>query len=164
MTFRQYSALYRAGFVVIAVLAIASFSIVLLGYEQWGVKVVIAFVLELAFCYDCAVSNQKDIAMVTIDENGVSCTKADAQKWKYSWDEIASFRRATPYRSPGLGIILYDKEGKPEPYGAIGRDFQLCKTAKEALAKYYLRGPWDRKKVCIPHSQWEETDSAPRNE
>lgn len=74
---------------------------------------------------------------ILIDETGISCYKSNRLEWKCTWDSIAKLKRCTCDRWPGVRLVLYDKKGIPDEYGYRKREFQLCRTAKEALEKYY---------------------------
>lgn len=74
---------------------------------------------------------------ILIDEIGITCYKSNKLEWKCKWDSIAKIKRGTYYRWPGVRVLLYDKNGMPEEYEYCGRNFNLCRTAKEALEKYY---------------------------
>ena len=62
------------------------------------------------------------------------------REWKCTWNSIAKLRKCTCDRWPGVRLVLYDKKGIPDEYGYEdgyrGRNFQLCRTAKETLEKY----------------------------
>ena len=72
---------------------------------------------------------------ILIDETGISCYKSNRLEWKCTWDSIAKLRKCTWDRWPGVRLVLYDKKGIPDEYGYRKREFQLCRTAKEALEK-----------------------------
>ena len=74
---------------------------------------------------------------ILIDETGISCYKSNKLLWKCTWDSIAKLKRGSYYKWPGVAVLLYDKNGIPEEYEYSGRNFHLCRVAKEALEKYY---------------------------
>ena len=83
---------------------------------------------------------------ITINENGISCSRKGTQIWAYAWDDIVALQRGTRYSQPSMDIIV------PSPCRALdscreipgargsGHYFQLSKTAKQALALYYKDG------------------------
>lgn len=73
---------------------------------------------------------------VTINEIGVSCCKAGKIIWQYEWDDIAKLQKSSRYLMPSLEIVIYDAE-KTDSKVLTGHYFQLGKTAKQAVDKYY---------------------------
>ena len=73
---------------------------------------------------------------VTINEIGVSCCKAGKIIWQYEWDDIAKLQKSSRYLMPSLEIVIYDAE-KTDSKVLTGHYFQLGKTAKQAIDKYY---------------------------
>jgi len=109
-----------------------------------------AFFLVVEFC-----TIKKDWSFITIDEYGIACTNKNGVVWKHLWNEISGFKKFTLYRNRGLCVLLYDKDGKPELFGAYDHDFQLCKSAKKALTEFCPKtkrgyGTWDRGRFCVP--------------
>ena len=75
---------------------------------------------------------------ITIDANGISCAQSGKEIWSYDWNSIAMLKKSNRYHLPSVEILLYDKEGQIEPYGATERYFQLSKQAKKALEQHQI--------------------------
>ena len=74
---------------------------------------------------------------ITINETGISCQRAGTQCWSYEWRNIAELRKCTYLRRPAMEVIVYDKDGRLNHYALSDQNFQLGKTAKAALSRYY---------------------------
>ena len=74
---------------------------------------------------------------ISINETGISCQKSGKQLWAYGWDSIAELRRSSRFLLPSIEVIAYNKHGEPEQYALSNQYFQLGRTAREAIKRYY---------------------------
>ena len=151
MTFRKDSLLYYECKIANIVLAILCLAIIPLyssgtvsaqGSEHlllWGISVFSFLVFVVLTWANPKLHNE----FVTIDEVGISCQKAGKQIWAYKWDEILALKKSSRYNWPSMEIvvpspsIIWDTCRDIEHARCSGDYFQLCKTAKQALEKFY---------------------------
>lgn len=82
---------------------------------------------------------------ITIDETGISCKRAKAQSWEYSWDNIAFLKTSSRFLMPSIEVIPYDQFGKPELFSLPNHYFQLSRSAKKAMRQY---PPFQKREKC----------------
>lgn len=74
---------------------------------------------------------------ITINENGISCSRKNKMQWSLKWDEIAQIKRTRVNRNRGFALYIYNKRGDPEySFENGGYVIELSKQAKQAL-KFY---------------------------
>ena len=76
------------------------------------------------------------INIVSIDEAGIKCYRAEELLWFYQWDDIVELLPSSRYNQPSVEIMIYMPPCLPGQAQQTGHYFQLCKEAKIALAKY----------------------------
>ena len=74
---------------------------------------------------------------ITIDETGISCRRSSNLLWSYQWEEIAQLKKGQRFLHPSVEVIVFDKQGNKEPFAGADKYFQLSKSAKTAIKKYY---------------------------
>ena len=74
---------------------------------------------------------------ITINETGISCQKSGKELWAYTWDRVAELKRSSRFLMPSMEVIAYNKYGESEHYAQANHYFQLGKTAREAVRRYY---------------------------
>ena len=131
MTFRQNSLLFYQSeifYIVMGILCLPLFP--MLGA---GLTLLYVFPFVLLMLVNPKLNNQ----FITIDEFGISCHKSEIGLWAYEWDHIAELRRSDRFMLPSIEVITYDGSGQPEQFALHGHYFQLGRTARKAIDKYY---------------------------
>lgn len=131
MKFRKDHLLLRAHLISLIILFILS-----LAFYIWQ-RLVYVFVAAILFAVFAFIEPIRLNEFVVINQTGIYCYKKGEQQWGYKWEEIAELCRFSPYNQPAMTIILYPSEREPGQPQYTGQYFQLCRTAKEALNKYY---------------------------
>lgn len=133
MSFRKNSVLFCQNIILLSVLSLLFF--------------VVGCISSFYILYFCAVSllitalisSKLDREYITIDEWGIACKRGEHLCWSYDWAHIADLRRSSRFRLPSVEVILYVKSGEPELFASAGHYFQLGRSAKTALSKYYRK-------------------------
>lgn len=74
---------------------------------------------------------------ITINENGISCSRKNKLQWSLKWDEIAQIKRTRVNRNRGFALYIYNKRGESEySFENGGYEIELSKQAKQALNFY----------------------------
>ena len=98
--------------------------------------------LSLLYCFPFPLLMLLNIKLnnefITIDEYGISCQKAGIQLWVYTWDDIADLKKKSRFLMPSIEIISHSKCGELEWFARSKHYFQLGKTAKKAIKRYYV--------------------------
>lgn len=74
---------------------------------------------------------------ILINETGISCQKSGKQLWAYEWSSIAVLKRSSRFLMPSIEVIAYNKFGESERNALPNQYFQLGRTAREAIKRYY---------------------------
>lgn len=130
MTFRKNSLIFYESQIVYIVFAILCLTMI----SMYGF--VISLLFSGLFLILIFANPRLYNEFVTINEIGVSCCKAGKIIWQYEWDDIAKLQKSSRYLMPSLEIVIYDAE-KTDSKVLTGHYFQLGKTAKQAVDKYY---------------------------
>lgn len=130
MTFRKNSLIFYESQIVYIIFAILCLTMI----SMYGF--VISLLFSGLFLILIFANPRLYNEFVTINEIGVSCCKAGKIIWQYEWDDIAKLQKSSRYLMPSLEIVIYDAE-KTDSKVLTGNYFQLGKTAKEAVDKYY---------------------------
>lgn len=135
MTFRKNATnFYQSEFIYIFTVLL---SLVLIFIPAFN-EIQIIFIVSACLFALLAVINPKLYnEFITIDETGISCRRADKILWSYHWDEIAQLKKGQRFLHPSVEVIVFDKQGNKEPFAGADKYFQLSKSAKTAIKKYY---------------------------
>ena len=74
---------------------------------------------------------------ITINESGISCQKAGTLLWAYEWNSITELKNSSRFLLPSIEIIVNNKNVESPQYSTTNYYFQLNRTAKEAIKRYY---------------------------
>lgn len=130
MTFRKNSLMFYESQIVYIIFAILCLTMI----SMYGF--VISLLFSGLFLILIFANPRLYNEFVTINEIGVSCCKAGKIIWQYEWDDIAKLQKSSRCLMPSLEIVIYDAE-KTDSKVLTGHYFQLGKTAKQAVDKYY---------------------------
>ena len=131
MTFRKNSLLFYESQTVYIIFAILCLTMVpMFGFE-------LSFLFSFLFLILVFINPRLHNEFVTINEIGIICYKAGERIWQYEWNSIAELQKSSRFRMPSLEIVIYDDFGDENSRVQTGHYFQLGKTAKNAINKYY---------------------------
>lgn len=130
MTFRKNSLMFYESQIVYIVFAILCLTMI----SVYGF--VISFLFSGLFLILIFANPRLHNEFVTINETGISCCKERKIIWQYEWDDIAKLQKSSRYLMPSLEIVICDAENTDSKV-LTGHYFQLGKTAKQAINKYY---------------------------
>ena len=135
MTFRKNATnFYQSEFIYIFTVLL---SLVLIFIPAFNEIQIIFFVSACLFALLAVINPKLYNEFITIDETGISCRRADKILWSYHWDEIAQLKKGQRFLHPSVEVIVFDKQGNKEPFAGADKYFQLSKSAKTAIKKYY---------------------------
>ena len=130
MTFRKNSLIFYESQIVYIVFALLCLTMI----SVYGF--VISFLFSGLFLILIFVNPRLYNEFVTINEIGVSCCKSGKIIWQYEWDDIEKLQKSSRYLMPSLEIVICDTKNTDSKV-LTGHYFQLGKTAKQAIDKYY---------------------------
>lgn len=129
--FRKDSLLFYQSEIFYIVIAILCLTLIpILGVE-------ISLLYMFPFIVLILVNPKLHNEFITIDEAGISCQKSGKQFWAYEWDCIAELKRSSRFLMPSIEVIAYNKFEESERFALPNQYFQLGRTAREALKRYY---------------------------
>lgn len=131
MTFRKNSIMFVEHLSVLCIMAVISFVLLLMSHEWIMALFVLCFV---AFAALMPVIHNE---FVTVDSEGIRCAKKDKVIWVYTWNDILKLKRSSRYKMPSVEIVIDDHADEIVPYDHSIHYFQLGKTARKAMARYY---------------------------
>lgn len=79
-----------------------------------------------------------DKEYISMDEQGIVCSRGEQVLWQFAWDEIAELRHGRKNRRAVVEIVL--KDGVLHPLSGISIHalcFEFCGAAKKAMDAYY---------------------------
>ena len=131
MMFRKDSLLFYQCEIFYVVMTILCLTLVpILGGE-------ISFLYLFPFFVLILVNPQLHNEFIAINETGISCQKSGKQLWAYEWNSIAELKGSSRFLMPSIEVIVYNKHGESERVALPNQCFQLGRTAKEAIKRYY---------------------------
>lgn len=131
MTFRKNSLIFYESQTVYIIFAILCLTMVpMFSFE-------LSFLFSFLFLILVFINPRLHNEFVTINEIGIICYKAGERIWQYEWNRIAELQKSSRFRMPSLEIVIYDDFGDENSRVQTGHYFQLGKTAKNAINKYY---------------------------
>ena len=74
---------------------------------------------------------------VTVNNEGIRCTKKGKVMWEYTWENIIKLKRSSRYRMPSVEIVIDNHTNEIITYDFSEHYFQLGRTARKAIALYY---------------------------
>ena len=131
MRFRKDSLLFYQSEIFYVVMAILCLTLIpILGLE-------LSFLYMSLFIVLILVNPKLHNEFITINETSISCQKSGKQLWVYAWDSIAELKRSSRYLMPSIEVIIYNKYGESEHFAYHNQYFQLGRTARDAIKRYY---------------------------
>lgn len=131
MTFRKNSLIFYESQTVYIIFAILCLTMVpMFGFE-------LSFLFSFLFLILVFINPRLHNELVTINEIGIICYKAGERIWQYELNSISELQKSSRFRMPSLEIVIYDDFGDENSRVQTGHYFQLGKTAKNAINKYY---------------------------
>lgn len=135
MTFRKNTTnFYQSEFIYIFTVLL---SLVLIFIPAFNEIQIIFIVSACLFALLAVINPKLNNEFITIDETGISCCRADKILWSYQWDEIAQLKKGQRFLHPSVEVIVFDKQGNKESFAGADKYFQLSKSAKTTIKKYY---------------------------
>lgn len=131
MMFRKDSLLFYQGEVFYIAMVILCFTLMPILWLEMSLLCMFPFIV-LIF-----VNPKLHNELIIINETGISCQKSGKQFWVYGWDSIAELKRSSRFLMPSIEVIAYNKYGESERFALPNQYFQLGRTAREALKRYY---------------------------
>ena len=132
MTFRKDSLLfYQSEICYIVLLLLCFFLVPMIGL---GLSLLYALPFMLLILVNPRMHNE----FITINECGISCNKAGIQLWSYEWNNIAQLQKNSRYLLPTIEVITCNMSGELDLVFFSRNYFQLGRTAKKAIKKYYV--------------------------
>ena len=133
MTFRQNEIFLKE--LVFCTLLMAVLNVITLGVLG---TIVWPMLICSVFCGAGCIHSWRTELTITMDEQGVRCTKSDKLLWDLSWSQIAEVRKTTRYRSRAVQLIptVEPKQDLHTPQNQLFLGFQLSRKAKKALDTY----------------------------
>ena len=131
MTFRKDNILFYEEQIASAVIIVLCLALIPLSGIKVALLGMIPFVLFLI------INPQLNNEYITINNNGIYCSRRDTQLWGYSWEEISFLKKGQRYLLPSMEIMLLNAVGETSQYRHQGCYFLLNRTAKKAIQKYY---------------------------
>lgn len=130
MTFRKDSiTFYESQIAFVFFLILSLYLMPTIGF---GLSFIFIFIIFFILFVDPRLKSE----FITINETGIFCCKSGEQIWAYTWDDIAELHRSSRFRQPSVEIVVYSSR-KPGLYKITGDYFQLNRTARKAVEKYY---------------------------
>lgn len=131
MIFRKDSLLFYQSEIFYIVIVILCLTLIpILGIE-------ISLLYMFPFIVLILVNPKLHNEFITIDDTGISCQKSGNQLWAYGWDCIAELKRSSRFLMPSIEVVAYNKYGESERFALPNQYFQLGRTAREAIKRYY---------------------------
>ena len=135
MTFRKNTTnFYQSEFIYIFTVLL---SLVLIFIPAFNEIQIIFIVSACLFALLAVINPKLHNEFITIDETGISCRRSSNLLWSYQWDEIAQLKKGQRFLHPSVEVIVFDKQGNKEPFAGADKYFQLSKSAKTAIKKYF---------------------------
>lgn len=135
MTFRKNATnFYQSEFIYIFTVLL---SLVLIFIPAFNEIQIIFIVSACLFALLTVINPKLHNEFITIDETGISCRCADKFLWSYQWKEVAQLKKGQCFLRPSVEVIVFDKQGNKDPFAGADKYFQLSKSAKTAIKKYY---------------------------
>ena len=131
MIFRKDCLLFCQSLTSFSILLALCFALI----PFFGIKV--TAILSTAIVVIAIVDLIHNNEYITVNEVGITCSKAGKQMWAYEWNTIAKLQRSSRYLLPSMEIFISSSEGEKGQSICTGNYFQLGRTAKKALDKYY---------------------------
>lgn len=132
MMFRKNSLLFFQSEIFYIVMTVLSLVLTL------SLGVGVSFVYGIPFAVLALANPKLHNEIITIDERGILCQKDKIQIWAYEWECIAEFKQSSRFLFPAIEVVTNDTCEKKSQIPAANHYFQLCKTARKAIEKYYI--------------------------
>ena len=136
MRFRKNSIMFMEYIVMCCLTAIVC--IALIPIDLYGVLPYVSLVMILFLTLAPAFYDE----YITIDNEGIACTRRKELMWEYRWDDVLYLRKSLRYRAPSIEIVTEDHSDAPITYDYSKHYFQLGRTAKKAL-----------RQCCVPNNK-----------
>ena len=131
MIFRKDSLLFYQSEIFYIVMAILCLTLVPMMVGEISLLYLFPFLVLIL------VNPQLHNEFIAINETGISCQKSGKQLWAYEWLSIAELKRSSRFLMPSIEVIAYNKYGESERFALPNQYFQLGRTAREAIKRYY---------------------------
>ena len=127
MRFRKYSIMFMEHIVICCL--VATVCIALIPIDPHRVLPVVSFAIFVFLAFAPVLYDE----YITIDDEGIACTRRKKLLWEYRWDEIRYLKKGSRYRAPSIEIVTDNCVDGAIPYDYSQHYFQLGRTARKAL-------------------------------
>ena len=109
MTFRQDSSTYYQYIAMLPFFLISSFVPYFLEPASlFYFFISLSFLIFSVFLVFFVFQSFRDCNWITINENGITCSKKGEQLWAYGWDSIAGFETTRHLKESAFEVLLND--------------------------------------------------------
>ena len=138
MTFRQDSSTYYQYIAMLPFFLISSFVPYFLEPASlFYFFISLSFLIFSVFLVFFVFQSFRDCNWITINENGITCSKKGEQLWAYGWDSIAGFETTRHLKESAFEVLLNDKnEERERDIEKTKLYFEVTWIAKKALKAY----------------------------